>query len=210
VIGINRSEHGRSAGIRTTLLVCLSASMAMILANLMIDTAGKAANSFVQLDMMRLPLGIPSGIGFIGAGTIVRRNDIITGVTTAATMWFVTMLGLCFGAGHEALGLAGLAIAAAVLWVLKWCEKAISREHSATLTAWVQDDASGGPEDELRARLISDGYVIVASTMTYEDAGHRRCVKLLLRRLARDAEDAERPPALLRAFAERADVKRIQ
>src|SRR5271156_4353417 len=100
VIGINRSEHGRPAGLRTTLLVCLAASIAMIQTNLLLAMSGKPSSSFVTLDLMRLPLGILSGMGFIGAGTILRRDNFIQGITTAATLWFVTIIGLCFGGGQ--------------------------------------------------------------------------------------------------------------
>ena len=58
----------------TTLLVCLAASLSMIQANLLLGTVGKAGNSFVVLDLMRLPLGILSGMGFSGAGAIVRKG----------------------------------------------------------------------------------------------------------------------------------------
>ena len=68
IIGFNRGEHGRPAGMRTTLLVCLAASLSMIQANLLMNSVGKAHDSFVVLDLMRLPLGILSGMGFIGAG----------------------------------------------------------------------------------------------------------------------------------------------
>jgi len=96
LIGINRTERGRPAGLRTTLLVCLAASVAMIQANLLMATAGKTGDSFVTLDLMRLPLGILSGMGFIRAGAIVRRGNLVLGITTAATLWFVTVIGLCF------------------------------------------------------------------------------------------------------------------
>ena len=49
---------------------------------------------------MRLPLGILSGVGFIGAGAILRRGDTVRGVTTAATIWLVTVVGRCFGGGQ--------------------------------------------------------------------------------------------------------------
>lgn len=133
IIGINRGEHGRAAGMRTTLLVCLTASLSMILANRLLATSGKTSESFVQLDLMRLPLGILTGVGFIGAGTILRRGSMIVGVTTAATLWFVTMLGMCFGAGDITLGSAALAIGWAVLWGLKQVEKAMPEHQSATL-----------------------------------------------------------------------------
>jgi putative Mg2+ transporter-C (MgtC) family protein len=86
LIGLNRDEHGRPAGLRTTLLVCLAASVAMIQTNLLLPTSGKPSDSFITLDLMRLPLGILSGMGFLGAGVIVRRSDLVLGVTTAATL----------------------------------------------------------------------------------------------------------------------------
>ena len=68
LVGLDRDERGKAAGIRTNVLVCLAASLSMLLANAMLWTSGKNASSFVQLDLMRLPLGILSGMGFIGAG----------------------------------------------------------------------------------------------------------------------------------------------
>jgi putative Mg2+ transporter-C (MgtC) family protein len=92
LIGLNRSEHGHSAGLRTTLLVCLAASVSMIQVNVLLPIAGKSPGSFAVLDLMRLPLGILSGMGFIGAGAIVRQGSLVRGLTTAATLWFVTVL----------------------------------------------------------------------------------------------------------------------
>src|SRR4051794_39940640 len=104
LIGLNRSEHGKPAGMRTIMLVTLASCFAMLLANLLMDTNGKEPGSFVQLDMMRLPLGVLTGMGFIGGGTILRRGNLIVGVTTAATLWFCTILGFCFGSGQLLLG----------------------------------------------------------------------------------------------------------
>ena len=75
-----------------------------------------------MLDLMRLPLGILSGMGFIGGGVILKRGDMVVGVTTAATLWFVTVLGLCFGGGQTVLGSVVLVIGLIVLWGLKWLE----------------------------------------------------------------------------------------
>ena len=133
LIGINRTERGRPAGLRTTLLVCLAASVAMIQANLLMATAGKTGDSFITLDLMRLPLGILSGMGFIGAGAIVRRDNLVLGITTAATLWFVTVIGLCFGGGQLRLGLAALALGLAVLWGLKWFEQRTRWDRRAEL-----------------------------------------------------------------------------
>src|ERR1700735_3661717 len=65
-IGYNRDEHGRPAGMRTVMLVTLTATLAMLQVNLLLPLTGKSSTSFNVLDLMRLPLGILSGIGFIG------------------------------------------------------------------------------------------------------------------------------------------------
>jgi putative Mg2+ transporter-C (MgtC) family protein len=100
LLGIDRSKHEHPAGLRTSLLVTLAASIAMIQMNLLLPTNGKPHDSYAVMDLMRLPLGILTGVGFIGAGAIIRRNDLVIGVTTAATMWFATVVGLCMGAAR--------------------------------------------------------------------------------------------------------------
>jgi putative Mg2+ transporter-C (MgtC) family protein len=134
LIGINRSEHGHAAGLRTTLLVCLAASLSMLQVNLLLPMTGKTSSSFAVMDLMRLPLGILSGMGFIGAGAIVRKDNFVHGLTTAATLWFVTVLGLCFGGGQLALGLVGLALGVLVLEVLKRVEYQLREDRHAVLS----------------------------------------------------------------------------
>src|SRR5262249_50187652 len=104
VIGFNREARGHAAGLRTTILVGLAAALAMIQANVLLTVGGKTSDSFGVMDLMRLPLGILTGVGFIGAGAILRRGDLIIGVTTAATLWIMTVIGLCLGGCQVALG----------------------------------------------------------------------------------------------------------
>lgn len=132
-IGLNRDQHGRPAGLRTTLLVCLAAAVAMIEANCLLPAPPGPPNSPIRLDLMRLPLGILSGMGFIGGGAILRRSEMVIGVTTAATLWFVTVVGLCFGGGQLGLGIAGTVLGLAVLRLLKIAERFIRRDHRALL-----------------------------------------------------------------------------
>lgn len=134
LIGFNREAHGHAAGLRTTILVCLAASVAMILANMMLTMSGKTDSSFVRTDVMRLPLGILTGVGFIGGGAILKRDNLIAGVTTAATLWLVTVIGLCFGAGAIWLGVTATAISFIVLWALKWVDDLTPRDQHATLS----------------------------------------------------------------------------
>ena len=142
LIGFDRDERGRTAGLRTTILVSLAACISMIQMNLLMQSNGKPPDSYVVMDIMRLPLGILSGIGFIGAGAILKRGHIVFGLTTAATLWYVTVMGLCFGGGQIGVGLASFAIAIAVLWGLRKMEHEMPREQSGTLRLSV---AAGGP-----------------------------------------------------------------
>lgn len=169
LIGLNRAERARPAGLRTTILVSLAAAIAMILVDLLLPLAGKPATSFVTLDLMRLPLGILSGMGFIGAGAIIRRGDVVDGVTTAATLWYATVMGLCFGGGQLALGAAALALAAFVLWCLKWAERRIGIERRASLT--VAFDSTSPVEQAIAANLADAGYEVAGHTRSFSERG---------------------------------------
>jgi putative Mg2+ transporter-C (MgtC) family protein len=139
IIGFNRGARGHAAGFRTTILVSLAASVAMIQANILLPLAGKTPESFAVMDLMRLPLGILTGVGFIGGGTILKKGDMVTGVTTAATLWVMTVIGLCLGGGQLALGIAATALAVITLWILKWIDLNIPREHRAVMVVTAEN-----------------------------------------------------------------------
>ncbi len=171
-IGYDRSEQGKAAGMRTTLLVCLAASVAMIQVNLLLPTAGRPPDSFVMNDLMRLPLGILTGIGFIGGGAILRRDNIVTGVTTAATLWVITVIGLCLGGGQLGLGIAATILALVALTALKWAEHRLRREQHATLA--IDLSAEGPGEQDIRHRLTTAGLTIMAAHVILASNGKSR------------------------------------
>lgn len=154
LIGLNRGGAGNAAGLRTTLLVCLAACLAMLQVNVLLIQHGKAQDSFVVLDLMRLPLGILSGMGFIGAGSILRKDGLVQGVTTAATMWYVTVLGLCAGGGQYTLALAGTVLGMIVLETLEHVEQRVPRGRRAYVTVGhdADDDARHLLDEALRGR----------------------------------------------------------
>lgn len=169
IIGIERGEHGKVAGLRTTVLVCLAASVAMIQTNLLLTTHGKLPGFFATFDVMRLPLGILTGVGFIGAGAIIRRHDLLVGVTTAATLWFVTVIGLCFGGGQIGLGIAATVMAVLTLSARKWVEPFLPVEHRAKLI--VTTKPGGMCEADLRKAIEDAGFRTLNWGATYRSGG---------------------------------------
>ncbi|MBV8095131.1 MAG: MgtC/SapB family protein, partial [Acetobacteraceae bacterium] len=132
LFGFNRGERGHAAGIRTTLLVCFAAALAMLLAMLLLEMQG-SFNPVFRADPMRLPLGILTGMGFLGGGAILRRGDMVRGMTTAATLWFITVVGICFGAGQIAVGIVACAVGLVALEILRWAEGLMHPDRIGTL-----------------------------------------------------------------------------
>lgn len=207
VIGINRDEYGRPAGLRTNLLVSLAACIAMVQTNVLMNTTGKTSDSFVVMDVMRLPLGILSGIGFIGAGAIIKRADMVMGVTTAATLWFVTVMGLCFGGGQIYLGITACAIGFVVLSAVKKLEFVIPREHHGELTVTLP--ATGADEGEI-ARLLRNSGLMVASRSiaSASQSGGPKIVAWYVR--WRGKRNEMLPPTVLRDLESRPGVDRVE
>ena len=107
-IGLEREIHGRPAGLRTHILVCLSSAV-LVHASRMGSLAAQS-NGLLEnyiYDPNRLGAGIVTGIGFLGAAAVIRSGDIVRGITTGACVWSVASLGVVIGQGHYALALAG-------------------------------------------------------------------------------------------------------
>jgi putative Mg2+ transporter-C (MgtC) family protein len=85
ILGFDRGRRGHGAGLRTTVLVTLAAAIAPAQANALLPLDGKAAAGFSVLDIGRFPLRTSTGVGFICGGTILKRGDLVTGASTAAT-----------------------------------------------------------------------------------------------------------------------------
>ena len=95
LIGSERARHGRAAGMRTHILVCLGACMTSMTSMFVSDVLGNNG------DVFRIPAQVVSGIGFLGAGMIIlKNNNIITGLTTAAGVWTTATIGVALGYGY--------------------------------------------------------------------------------------------------------------
>ena len=123
VIGINRGRLEWAAGLRTHMLVCVGAALAIIVSAYGFGDALK--NPRVVLDPSRVAAQVVSGIGFLGAGTIMflHRENVVRGLTTAAGLWTVAAVGLAVGGGMYAAAVIATAVAWVILAVLKPLER---------------------------------------------------------------------------------------
>ena len=121
VIGAEREWRGKPAGLRTNILICLGAAIFTII------SAQIAAR--YDGDGSRIAAQIVTGIGFIGAGAIIRSEGGIHGLTTAATIWLVAGIGMCCGAGFYLIALMATVIAFVVLLGLAPIDNYFARLH---------------------------------------------------------------------------------
>jgi putative Mg2+ transporter-C (MgtC) family protein len=171
LIGIERESHGRAAGLRTTILACVASALAMILSEIIF---WQSNGPNWRPDPARLAAGILTGIGFLGGGTILRHDNAIRGVTTAATLWFATVLGLVFGSGQFVLGFAGLGIALVTLLALTGFEKRIPTDWYAKLSVTMRLDAM--TDAELRHQIETSGAAVKSMQLEYDLAAAQKCV----------------------------------
>ncbi len=138
LIGLERELKGKPAGFRTNILICLGSTLYMILSIKLGGDPGRVAAQVV------------TGIGFIGAGTIIQSRGTITGLTTAATIFVVAAIGLAIGANHLLLATVFTGLVLIVLTFLGKVEKSLlGKCHFTTLQLEIIDEKGKG-----RAELI--------------------------------------------------------
>lgn len=114
MLGFERERRGRPAGLRTHVLVCLGSTMLMVVSDYLARD-WNVSGPPVWLDRGRIAAGIITGIGFLGAGTIVHGGRGQQGLTTAAMIWFVAALGVSIGAGYQMLAVLATGMALGVV-----------------------------------------------------------------------------------------------
>lgn len=135
IIGFEREIAGKPAGLRTNILICIGAALLMDLSLRVGFVDGKRIG-----DPGRIAAQIVSGVGFLGAGTIMQAQGVVTGLTSAATIWVVAAIGMAVGAGYYVEGVgAGLLVTfvlAGLGGLEHWVRRA-RRVASATIRARV-------------------------------------------------------------------------
>ena len=154
IIGLERSYHGRPAGLRTHTLVCVSSSLLMLLTVFQWSLLAAVPIDTIRVDPTRMAQGIMTGIGFLGAGVIMKENLTIRGLTTAASIWITAAIGIIVGMGFFTAAAAATVITLLVLSALGWLERKLKSRRYATLMVRFKRQI-GLPKNEL-TRIISE------------------------------------------------------
>ncbi len=124
MIGLERQLHKRTAGLRTHILVSLGSCLIMLTSIYVFDIYKEIA----QPDPARIAAGVITGIGFLGAGTIIREKEGVRGLTTAASLWVVAGIGLAVGCGFKRAAIYATVIAVIVLFFLRFAEEILEEK----------------------------------------------------------------------------------
>lgn len=121
LIGLEREFHGRPAGLRTHILVCMGATI-LTLSGIAVAEIFSSSSTPPGAEVSRVIAGVITGIGFLGAGAIMRTRDIIRGITTAACIWFVAAIGIVVAIDQFILAISSTGIALVILVLLPLVE----------------------------------------------------------------------------------------
>lgn len=135
LIGLEREMHARAAGLRTHILVATGSTLIMMVSHYMfIIYQDQTASSIVRLDPARIAAMTITGIGFLGAGTIIQSKEMIRGLTTAACLWIIAAVGLSVGCGFYIPAVITSAIALVSLYLLHYLENVLKKDWYRKLT----------------------------------------------------------------------------
>jgi putative Mg2+ transporter-C (MgtC) family protein len=168
-IGLEREIAGKSAGLRTNILICVGAALFTQL-SIEIAKIGFSPDGHPYGDTTRIAAQVVSGVGFLGAGAILHAQGSIVGLTTAATIWVVAAVGVAVGAGAylDAIGSAALIIL--VLIGLRPVERWIAERHRrAHATVRMNSGVAFAPVE----RAIGDLGIQIVSCRAFDRETHR-------------------------------------
>ena len=152
IIGYEREHKNRPAGLRTHILVCVGAALVMIVSQYLYGLYDTGV-----VEPSRMGASVVSGIGFLGAGTIIRERFSVKGLTTAATLWVVACIGIAVGAGYYLMALIVTVSIFLILVLFRRLERFLKVKPSKA-TLKITADYSGGLESEIKSILSKSGF----------------------------------------------------
>jgi putative Mg2+ transporter-C (MgtC) family protein len=133
VIGMERTYHGRPAGFRTHTLVCTASSLLMLLVVYQWRLISTAPIETLRVDPTRMAQGIMTGIGFLGAGVIMKERFTVRGLTTAASIWITASIGIIIGMGFYFAAALASVLTLGTLSLFRWLESHLPMFHYGRL-----------------------------------------------------------------------------
>jgi putative Mg2+ transporter-C (MgtC) family protein len=165
LIGLERSYHGRPAGFRTHSLVCLSTSLLMLVTVYETRWFPNVAQGRISLDPTRMAQGIMTGIGFLGAGTIIKDGLSVRGLTTAASIWITAAIGILIGIGFYFPAAIATILTFGTLSVFRWIEREIPAQlYAQFVLRFARRDAMS----EIEVRRLLESYDFTVANLNYQ------------------------------------------
>jgi len=182
LIGLERSYRGRPAGFRTHALVCVASSLLMLVTVYEAQWFVQTGNSRVVVDPTRMAQGIMTGIGFLGAGVIMKDGMSVRGLTTAASIWITSAIGILVGIGFYLPAALATVLTLGTLSGFRWIESKMQTELYARFSVRFEK-GKAMPEDELRALVASHGFSVAHVNYRLRDEGEQFEYRMVLRTL---------------------------
>jgi putative Mg2+ transporter-C (MgtC) family protein len=167
-IGYERSFHGRPAGLRTHVLVCLASSLLMLVT--VYEAHWVRSTVEARLDPTRMAQGIMTGIGFLGAGVIVKEGLNVRGLTTAASIWITSAIGVLAGVGLYLPLFVSVVLTLAVLSVFRWIEMRVPTQAYYNFDVKYANDGNL-TEEEMRGLIQQHKFSIANFTYRLDAEG---------------------------------------
>ncbi|NIQ02225.1 MAG: hypothetical protein GWM98_19040 [Nitrospinaceae bacterium] len=187
LIGLEREMHGRPAGLRTHVMVCLGATTLLLGSEytmVTLDTEGSVINPD------RVVAGIITGIGFLGGGAIMKEKNMIRGLTTAGCIWFVAGLGVVIGKKFYALAVCTTVAALAVLILLRYIELLVPIAEFRSLILYVASSSFDGVKKRCQEIFRDHGVLVEEAKLMVDHANNEIEVKYTVKkRKGADKED---------------------
>jgi putative Mg2+ transporter-C (MgtC) family protein len=182
LIGLERSYRGRPAGFRTHALVCLASSLLMLVTVYESQWFRPTGIARVVVDPTRMAQGIMTGIGFLGAGVIMKDGMSVRGLTTAASIWITSAIGILVGVGFYLPAAIASLLTLGTLSGFRWIERRMPTEQYSIFSVRFEH-GHAMDEDELRALVSAHGFSIANITYRLREDGHQFEYRMVLRTL---------------------------
>ncbi|MEK6749328.1 MAG: MgtC/SapB family protein [Pseudomonadota bacterium] len=181
LIGLERTYNGRPAGFRTHTLVSVASTLLMLLTafqwELVVSTAYLDT---VRSDPTRLAQGIMTGIGFLGAGVIMKEDFRISGLTTAASIWITSAIGILIGIGFYLPAIIGVIVTLGTLSLFRWLEQLLpTLEYGVVTIRFLRRDILS--EEEIKNIVAKHAISVSGSSYELESEGKFFTYKLTIR-----------------------------